>query len=121
MSDMVYVEVSLKKSNRNGGDLTMEYDGIFEVLNPRGVELLKDGTPLNNRLTNLKDKKIYLIDVGKPQSDDVFDAAEQYLAENVPQAKLIRTRKKHDYFQDEPELWDEVQKNADVFILGSFD
>jgi hypothetical protein len=102
-------------------DLTTESGGVFEVLNPRGVELLKDGTPLNDRLTNLKDKKIYLIDVGKPQSDDVFDAAEEYLAGNVPQLKVIRTRKKSDYFQDEPELWDEVQKNADAFILGSFD
>ena len=99
----------------------MESGGVFEVLNPRGVELLKDGTTLNERLSDLKDKKIYLIDVGKPQSDDAFDAAEEYLAEHVPQAKVIRTRKKSDYFKDEPELWDEAQKNADAFILGSFD
>ena len=99
----------------------METGGVFEVLNPRGVELLKDGTPLNERLSDLKDKKIYLIDVGKPQSDDPFDAAEEYLAEQVPQAKVTRTRKKSDYFQNEPELWSETQQNADAFILGSFD
>jgi hypothetical protein len=99
----------------------METDGMYEVLNPRGIELLKEGTPLNDRLSELADKKIYLIDVGKPQSDDPFDAAEEYLAEHLSQAKVIRTRKKADYFQDEPELWDEVKNNADAFILGSFD
>jgi len=99
----------------------MKSGDVFEVLNPRGVELLKGGTRLNDRLSDLKDKKIYLIDVGKPQSDDVFDAAEKYLLEHVPQAKVIRTRKKSDYFKDEPELWDETQKSADAFILGSFD
>ena len=99
----------------------MESGGTFEVLNPRGLELLKEGTALAERLTDLTGKKIYLIDVGKPQSDDAFDAAEEWLLQNVPQAKIIRRRKKTDYFSDEPELWEEVGKNADAFILGSFD
>jgi len=99
----------------------METGGMYEVLNPRGIELLKEGSPLNERPSDLTGKKVYLIDVGKPQSDDAFDAAEEYLTEHVPQAKVIRRRKKTDYFHDEPELWAEVQKNADVFILGSFD
>ena len=47
----------------------METGGIYEVLNPRGVELLKEGTPLNDRLSDLTDKKVYLIDVGKQQSN----------------------------------------------------
>ena len=99
----------------------METGGIYEVLNPRGVEILKEGTPLNDRLSDLTEKKIYLIDVGKPQSDDAFDAAAEYLADSVPKARVVRARKKSDYFKDEPELWDEVGKNADAFILGSFD
>ncbi len=99
----------------------MDTGGTFQVLNPRGLELLKEGTPLSERPSDLKGKKIYLIDVGKPQSDDAFDAAEEYLKEKLPQSKIIKRKKKTDYFSDEPALWDEVSKNADAFILGSFD
>ena len=99
----------------------MDDEGKYEVLNPRGVEIPKESSALNTRLSDLTDKNIYLIDVGKPQSDDVFDAVEEYLLEHVPQAKIVRTRKKSDYFNNEPALWDEVQNNADAFILGSFD
>lgn len=99
----------------------MEDEGKFEVLNPRGVEIRKESSPLNARLSDLAGKNIYLVDVGKPQSDCVFDAVEEYLFEHVPQAKIVRTRKKSDYFNNEPALWDEVQNNADAFILGSFD
>lgn len=99
----------------------METGGMYEVLNPRGLELLKEGTALSERLADLTGKKIYLIDVGKPQSDDAFDAAEEYLKTQVPQTTVVRRRKTTDYFSDEPELWDEVAKNADAFILGSFD
>jgi hypothetical protein len=99
----------------------METSDMYEVLNPRGIELLKEGAPLSERPSDLTDKKVYLIDVGKPQSDDAFDAAEEYLTEHVPQTKVIRRRKKTNYFTDEPELWAEVQENADAFIIGSFD
>ena len=99
----------------------METNGMYEVLSPRGTELLKEASPLNERLADLTGKKIYLIDVGKPQSDDAFDAAEEYLRENLPKAKIVRTRKTTSYFDNEPTLWDDVQKDADAFILGSFD
>ena len=49
----------------------MDTGGIYEVLNPRGVELLKEGTPLNDRLSDLTDKKVYLIDVGKQESNSI--------------------------------------------------
>jgi hypothetical protein len=35
----------------------METSGMYEVLNPRGIELLKEGSPLNKRPSGLTGKK----------------------------------------------------------------
>jgi hypothetical protein len=45
----------------------------------------------------------------------------KYLNEFVPDGKFIRRKKKFTYSMDEPELWLEIEKNADALIFGVFD
>jgi hypothetical protein len=96
-------------------------DRFYEVLNPRGMQVPTQLIPLAHRLRDFKDKRIYFVDLGKPESDTAFDALEQYLTEAIPAAKFIRRRKKLTYFVNEPDLWDDIQKNADALIFGIFD
>jgi hypothetical protein len=99
----------------------MATNGLYEVLNPRGMQVPTQLIPLAPRLRDFKDKRIYFVDLGKPGSDTAFDALEHYLTEAIPAAKFIRKRKKLTYFVDEPELWADIQKNADALIFGVFD
>jgi len=74
-----------------GGDLMKEQeeDSLYEVLNPRGTQLPINLTPLTPRLPNLKSKKVYFVDFGKPESDTAYDALKKYLNEFVPDRKFI--------------------------------
>jgi hypothetical protein len=94
---------------------------VNEVLNPRGIMKQKVATPINERLSNLNDKTVYLIDVGKQDAEILFDALEQYLSEREPNTRFVRTKKKATYFEDDPEVWSEVKSKAHSFILGAFD
>ena len=94
---------------------------LYEVLNPRGVILSKQVSPMSARLEDLKGKTIYYVDVGKPESDVLFDALEQQLPLVSPETRFIRRRKKMSYLTDEHELWEDIEKNADAFIIGAFD
>jgi hypothetical protein len=94
---------------------------LYEVLNPRGSLLPVTSNPLSKRLSDLKGKKVYFVDLGKPESDTVFDALEKYLPEFAMEAHFIRRKKEKTYFMDEPDLWAEIEKEADAFIFGVFD
>jgi hypothetical protein len=94
---------------------------LYEVLNPRGTLLPVTQHPLSQRFSDLRGKKIYFVDLGKPESDTVFDALEKYLPEFATEAQFIRRKKEKTYFMDEPELWIKIEKDADAFIFGVFD
>lgn len=94
---------------------------IFTVLNPRGIEQPREVTSLSPRLPDLKGKTVFIVDMGKQQSDIVFDALEEYLPVLSPEAKFVRRQKKRSYFEEEPELWHEIEQHADAFIIGAFD
>ena len=101
--------------------MNADNNGNYEVLNPRGVEIVKENARLSGRLSDLKGKVVHLVDIGKSQSDELFEELERYLRELAPDTKFVQKRKKTTFFDDEPDLWDDVEKNADAFILGAFD
>lgn len=94
---------------------------LFEVLNPIAIQPPIQLTPLSPRLSELDNKKIYFVDLGKPESDAAFDALEKYLLEFAPHTKFIRRKKKLTYFSNEPDLWTEIEREADGLIFGIFD
>ena len=50
---------------------------ICAVLNPRGIEQAREVIYINQRLPDLTGKTIFMVDMGKQQSDIVFDALEE--------------------------------------------
>lgn len=94
---------------------------ICAVLNPRGIEQAREVTSLSPRLPDFKGKTIFIVDMGKQQSDIVFDALEEFLPALAPEAKFVRRQKTLSYFEDEPELWHEIEQHGDAFIIGAFD
>ena len=99
----------------------MSNDSLCAALNPRGLEVPTQLVPLSPRLKNFDNKQIYFVDLGKPESDTAFDALELYLTKAAPTAKFVRKRKDLTYFVNEPELWADIEKNADAMIFGVFD
>ena len=56
------------------------------LLEPQG-DVVTDRTPLAPRLTDLNDKLVYLLDIGKTGADVICEAIADYLKERFPRIK----------------------------------
>jgi hypothetical protein len=92
----------------------------YRALNPRaylaGVKL----TPLNSRPADLNDKVVYIIHAwpANVQSgfETVIDEVKTALAARFPRVKIVVKHKESAYSEDEPELWADAEKNANLFL-----
>ena len=97
----------------------------YHALNPRahltGVEL----TPLNPRPADLNGKMVYIIHAwpANVQSgfEGVIDEVKAALAARFPSVKIVVKYKESAYSEDEPELWADAEKNANLFLYVSAD
>ena len=93
---------------------------VYRALNPRaylaGVKL----TPLSPRPADLNGKTVYIIHAwpANVQSgfESVIDAVKAALAARFPQVKVVVKHKESAYAEDEPELWADAEKNANLFL-----
>ena len=93
-----------------------------EALNPRGVVMpamkMRPSTP---GLSDLKDKVVYVINIGKPYAEGLLGAIADLVSVSVPSAKVVHVMKQTAYYSDEPALWNEVKERADAVIIGPKD
>jgi hypothetical protein len=94
---------------------------MYETLNPRGVMPAMNLTPSAPGLSDLKDKVVYVINIGKPYADGLLGAIADLLSDRFPSVKVVRVMKKTAYYSDEPELWNEVKEQANAVIIGPKD
>jgi hypothetical protein len=94
----------------------------YEVLNPRGIAVPPKLTPTVERLTDLNDKTVYVINVTrKVQSEEVLEGVATLIRERYPRSKVVHVLRKNNYYSDEPELWKEAAEKGDAVIVGPGD
>jgi len=93
---------------------------LCSVLDPRGMPTARiQPQPLAPRLDTLKDKTVYVIDVGFGGGWEFLEETVAWFSRNLPSAKLVLQHKKGIMFADEPETWAEIKRNGgDAVIFG---
>lgn len=95
---------------------------VYEVLNPRGIRRPVELTPLVDRVSDLNNKVVYVINVTrKVQSEEVMEGIAGLVRERFPRAEVVHILKNLNYHLDEPELWEEVKDKADAAVVGPGD
>ena len=90
----------------------MAEDKVYKCLNPVGVQLAVNTTPLAPRLDTIEGKEIYLSACGEP---DITLALEKKLKADYPN---VNWKIKRTYVTDPVRLTDEEMKTADALIQG---
>ena len=93
-------------------------DHLFEVLNPSGLMGKEALVPLAARVPDLTGKVVYCVSQYVGGADAFLKKIADALPHYVPQVKAVYRRKTTAYMTDDPELWDEMLKEADAVIYG---
>jgi hypothetical protein len=92
------------------------------VLNPECTNTIVPRVPLAPRnLGGLEGKTIYLVDIGwggPAAAYGVFEVMRDWFAENMPNVKTVLARKKGNFGEDDPDLWNEIKSKGDACIIG---
>lgn len=94
---------------------------IHKVLNPQGYMGEVKLAPLTPRPTDLNNKVVYLI-TPKQEGSHIevgLEKVGEALKKRFPNVKIVNKYKPSPYPTDDPELWDEMVKNAHAFVYGA--
>jgi hypothetical protein len=95
----------------------------YDALDPRGYMPDVVLAPLAERGESLNGKVVYVINswpVGSgSELDDILTRIGHYLKKEFPEATIVMRAKPSPYHADDPEFWDEIVKDADVFVYGA--
>ena len=88
------------------------------MLNPRGQPYPTHFVRMAPRLDTLNGKTVYFIDSRFMGSYTFLRAMIAWFSKNMPQVKTVFRQKGGDYFKDDPDLWDEIEKKGDAMVAG---
>jgi hypothetical protein len=88
----------------------------YTVLNPQGIRQTRDRIPISPRLDSLDGKVVYFICQDKPAYTE--ELANRF-SKRVPEAKTVYRMKPSWVRSDDPELRDEMNKNAHALVYGT--
>lgn len=91
---------------------------LITVLNPSGNPPPIELVPMAPRLDTLDGKTIYITDVGFTDTHQLFTEMASLLSERYPSAKFEVRIKKGTYFDDDPDLWQEIKEKSHAMIMG---
>ncbi len=94
---------------------------IYKALNPRGIHPDIKLVPLSKRLPDLKNKVVYIINIGKPAADLLCPELEKLLKEAAPDSNIVYRKKVSPYMMDEPNLWKEIGEKGSAAIVAIAD
>ena len=93
-------------------------DNTFVVLNPGGLEREATPFPLAPRIPDLTGKIVYCISQYVGGADIFLTRVADALPQYAPGVKAVYRRKPGNYQIDDPDFWDEIEKEADAVIYG---
>ena len=91
---------------------------LYGALNPRGIKPEVQVIPMVPRVSDLVDKVVYCISQTFGGADIFIQKVKEALPLYAPGVKAEFRKKPAFYGTDDPELWEEVEKEADAFIYG---
>lgn len=90
---------------------------VYKCLNPSGIKSDIVRRPLCQRRL-FENGKIYLLDIGRPNSDVMIGIAKDMLHESLPEATFVYYCKEHGYQYEESETWwEKLYTDADAVIV----
>jgi hypothetical protein len=94
----------------------------YECLNPKGIVPDVNIIPPTERLASLDGKTIYLVDIGKPDSDILLKAVGDAIRDRIPSAKTVYYPKTRGFKDNEPAAWwQEIKTKAHGVVIGPGD
>ena len=93
-------------------------EAVYMVLNPSGLQRPAEPIPLSDRLPELGGKVIYCISQYIGGADTFLERVASSLPAYVQGVKTVYRRKPAAYMTDDPELWNEIEAEADAVIYG---
>ena len=91
---------------------------IYKALNPRATRPEVRQFPLAPRVPDLSNKVVYVISQHVGDADIFLKKVANALPKYFPGVKAVYKDKPSAYMTDDPELWNEVAKNANAFVFG---
>ncbi len=94
---------------------------VYKTLNPRGHMGEVTLAPLSPRSRDLNNKVVYLV---TPKQDGshievALEKVGEALKKRFPTVKVVFKFKPSSYPEDDPDLWNEMAKNANAFVYGA--
>jgi hypothetical protein len=88
------------------------------VLNPLGQPPAIERVPMAPRISDLKGKTIYIVDIGFSATDQFLTELKDLLTERYPKTTWVVRKKIGTYFNDDPKLWAEIKEKGHGMIMG---
>lgn len=101
-----------------GRALSPEND-MMDLLNPLGQPetTLQPGS-MAERLPTLDGKTVYLVETGFAGAREFMQEVQVWFTRNRPEIKTVFRSKGGNTFANDPELLQEIRKNADAVVFG---
>jgi hypothetical protein len=88
------------------------------VLNPRGIQPPIRLIPMAPRLQSLDGKTIYVVDTNFPLTEPFVQEIPKVMAAHYPKTTWIYRKKVGSYFDDDPNLWQEIKEKGHGMIIA---
>jgi len=89
------------------------------ILNPLGQPPAIVRVPMAPRISGgLEGKTIYIVDIGFTDTHQLLTEIQSLLGEKYPKTTWIVRKKIGTYFDDDPQLWNEIKEKGHGMIMG---
>ncbi len=86
---------------------------------PPGLGAPPSAPSFANRLDTLKNKIVYLVDIGFGGGYEFMQQLQKWFTENMPSVTTVVKRKPGNVFMDDKsDLWDEIKEKGNAAVLG---
>lgn len=90
----------------------------YKALSPRGIKPEVKLFPLAPRVSDFRDKVVYVISQHVGDADIFLKKVAAELPKYLPGVKAVYQDKPSAYMTNDPELWDDTAKNGQAFVFG---
>jgi hypothetical protein len=90
----------------------------IKLVDPRGQPPTLRQIAMAPRLSTLRGKTVYIVDINWPYTHQFNEELQKVLSERFPDTRFLLKDKAGTYFVDDPELWAEIKEHGDAMILG---
>ena len=88
------------------------------VFNPLGQPPAIERVPMAPRISDLKGKTIYIVDIGFSATHQLLTELQDLLKERYPNTTWVLRNKIGTYFNDDPKLWAEIKEKGHGMIMA---